>query len=197
MTRYVIIVLFLVLSVFLYIGLSHDNTVPSPLIGKPAPAFVLQQLHEPAKQFSPDSMKGKVWLFNLWASWCVSCREEHPVLMALSQHNIPPIKGLDDNQKTIVARINSSQLIVPIIGLDYKDKTPDAEAWLAKGGNPYLLNATDPEGRIGIDYGITGVPETFVIDKHGVIRYKEVGVVTLENLQRTILPLVAKLEQEP
>ncbi len=180
MTRFILpLVVFLALAIALYAALKHDSetdihTVPSPLIGLPAPAFSLPQLHEPAKKFSPADMKGKVWLFNLWASWCESCRDEHPLLLALSQQNI-----------------------VPIIGLDYKDTAPAAEAWLARGGNPYLLSVTDVEGRIGIDYGVTGVPETFVIDKHGIIRYKEVGMVTPQNLEKTILPLVKKLEQEP
>ncbi len=164
-------------AVLLFMSMREDrdpHTVPSPLVGKAAPAFNLPQLQEPAKTFSPADMKGRVWLFNLWASWCVSCREEHPLLLALSQQNI-----------------------VPIVGLDYKDKADAAKAWLAKGGNPYLLNVTDTEGRIGIDYGITGVPETYVIDKHGVIRYKEVGLVTPKNLKEKILPKVAELEQEP
>jgi len=178
MMRFILpLVIFLALAALLFVSLREDrdpHLVPSPLIDKAAPAFNLPQLHEPAKKFSPANMKGRVWLFNLWASWCVSCREEHPVLMALSQQNV-----------------------VPIVGLDYKDKNADAEAWLATGGNPYVLNVTDAEGRIGIDYGITGVPETFVIDKNGVIRYKEIGVVTPKNLHDTILPLVAKLEQEP
>lgn len=178
MMRFILpLVAFLLLAALLFAGLNSGRdtrTVPSPLIDKPAPAFSLPQLLQPTKNFSPADMKGRVWLFNLWASWCVSCREEHPILMALSQKNI-----------------------VPIVGLDYKDKAPAAEAWLAEGGNPYMLNVTDVEGRIAIDYGITGVPETFVIDKHGVIRYKEVGVVTPQNLHDTILPLVAKLEQEP
>ena len=178
MMRFILpLVVFLALAALLFISLSPDRdprTVPSPLIGLAAPTFSLPQLHEPAKKFSPADMKGRVWLFNLWASWCESCRDEHPLLMAMSQQNI-----------------------VPIVGLDYKDKNADAEAWLAKGGNPYTLNVTDPEGRIAIDYGITGVPETFVIDKHGVIRYKEVGMVTSKNLKEKILPLVAQLEQEP
>ena len=178
MMRFILpLVIFLVLAGLLFAGLNsgrNPHDVPSPLIDKAAPAFSLPQLQDPAKKFSPADMKGRVWLFNLWASWCVSCREEHPVLMALSQRNI-----------------------VPIIGLDYKDKDPAAKTWLAEGGNPYVLNVTDAEGRIAIDYGITGVPETFVIDKHGVIRYKEIGVVTPQNLHDTILPLVAKLEQEP
>ncbi len=180
MTRFILpLVVFLVLAAALYGALHHDSEtdihrVPSPLIDKAAPAFNLPQLHEPAKMFSPADMKGRVWLFNLWASWCEACRDEHPLLFALSKQNI-----------------------VPIVGLDYKDQAADAKAWLTKGGNPYLLSVTDVEGRIGIDYGITGVPETFVIDKHGVIRYKEVGMVTPQNLENTILPLVKKLEQEP
>ncbi len=175
MMRFILpLVALVVLAVFLYVGLGHDSKVPSPLIGKPAPAFALPQLAEPSKQFTPADMKGKVWLFNLWASWCESCRDEHPLLLDLAQ------------QKT-----------VPVIGLDYKDKNDDAQAWLAKAGNPYALNVTDTEGRVGIDYGVTGVPETFVIDKHGVIRYKEVGVLNPTNLKETILPLVAQLEQEP
>src|ERR1022692_1740135 len=143
-------VAFVVLAGFLYKGLSlHPTEVPSPFIDKPAPAFTLPQLHQPNKNFSPADMKGKVWLFNLWASWCESCREEHPELLKLSRQNV-----------------------VPIIGLDYKDKRDAAEGWLTKGGDPYVLNAFDAEGRIGIDYGVTGVPETFVIDKQGVIREK-------------------------
>jgi cytochrome c biogenesis protein CcmG, thiol:disulfide interchange protein DsbE len=176
MMRFILpLVIFLVLAGFLYVGLGlNPREVPSPFIDKPAPMFSIAQLHEPAKNFSPADMKGKVWLFNLWASWCVSCREEHPVLMALAQQNI-----------------------VPIVGMDYKDKREDAEAWLSKGGNPYVLNVFDVEGRTGIDYGVTGVPETFVIDKQGVIRYKQIGPVTTQSLRETILPLVAKLEQQP
>lgn len=177
MIRYILpLVVFLGLAGLLYTQLESGidtHLVPSPLIGKQAPAFNLPQLLEPTKKFTPADMKGKVWLFNLWASWCESCREEYPLLLDIAQ-----------NQH------------VTIVGLDYKDKDADAKAWLAQAGNPYVLNATDVEGRIAIDYGITGVPETFVIDKHGVIRYKEVGVVTPENLKNKILPLVAKLEQE-
>jgi cytochrome c biogenesis protein CcmG/thiol:disulfide interchange protein DsbE len=128
-------------------------------------------LRDPAKQFVSQDMKGKVWLLNVWASWCVSCREEHPVLMALARQNI-----------------------VPIYGLDYKDKNEDGEAWLRNGGDPYTLVITDADGRVGIDYGVYGVPETYVIDKQGVIRYKQIGAVTHESLQQKILPLVAELQ---
>jgi len=149
----------------------NPHEVPSPLVGKPAPAFSLAQLHDPAKQFSPQDMKGQVWLLNVWASWCVSCKIEHPILLALSRKNI-----------------------VPIYGLDYKDKREAGMAWLQEGGDPYVLSASDVEGRIGIDYGVYGVPETYVIDKQGVIRYKQIGPVTQESLREKILPLVAELQ---
>jgi cytochrome c biogenesis protein CcmG, thiol:disulfide interchange protein DsbE len=163
---------FVVLAVFLYIGLGlNPREVPSPLINKSAPNFNLPQLHDPSKQLSSQDMRGQVWLLNVWASWCVSCREEHPVLVELAKHNI-----------------------VPIIGLDYKDKNEDGEAWLRNGGNPYTLVATDADGRVGIDYGVYGVPETYVIDKQGVIRYKQIGAVTHESLREKILPLIAELQ---
>ena len=175
MMRFIIpFIVFMAVAVFLYIGLNlNPHEVPSPLIGKPAPAFTLPQLHEPAKQFSSKDMLGKVWLLNVWASWCVSCKEEHPVLVALARQNV-----------------------VPIYGLDYKDKREDGEAWLARGGDPYVLSMMDAEGRIGIDYGVYGVPETYVIDKHGIIQYKQIGPITPQNLKEKILPLVAELEKK-
>ncbi len=175
MMRFILpLVIFLVLAAFLFKGLHLDpREVPSPLIDKPAPAFTLPQLHDPKKTFSPQDMLGKVWLLNVWASWCVSCREEHPFLVALSE-----------------------QKIVPIYGLDYKDKRADAEAVLRNGGDPYTLTAFDADGRVGIDYGVYGVPETYVIDKKGVIRYKQTGPINPQNLRETLLPLVAQLEKE-
>jgi cytochrome c biogenesis protein CcmG/thiol:disulfide interchange protein DsbE len=176
MTRFIWpFVIFIVLAGFLYVGLHLDpREVPSPLVGKPAPAFTLPQLHEPGKQFSTADMKGKVWLLNVWASWCVSCREEHPLLLDLSR-----------------------QHVVPIYGLDYKDKRADAEAVLSDMGDPYVLSMSDVDGRIGIDYGVYGVPETYVIDKQGIIQYKQIGPVTTQNLREKILPLVAELEKKP
>jgi cytochrome c biogenesis protein CcmG/thiol:disulfide interchange protein DsbE len=176
MMRFILpFIVFVVLAGFLYVGLNLDpREVPSPLIGKPAPAFNLPQLHDPAKTFSPQEMKGKVWLLNVWASWCVSCKEEHPVLVQLSRQNI-----------------------VPIYGLDYKDKRVDAEMTLNGGGDPYTVTVSDTDGRIGIDYGVYGVPETYVIDKQGIIQYKQIGPVTHRSLNETILPLVAKLEKQP
>ncbi len=162
---------FLLLAGFFAIGLMRDpREVPSPLIDKAAPAFKLDQLHEPKLAFTPENMKGKVWMLNVWASWCVSCRIEHPLLVEMSRANV-----------------------VPIVGLNYKDKPGDGMQWLAKFGNPYVLSAQDPEGKVGIDYGVYGVPETFVIDKQGVIRYKQIGPITPEALEKKILPLLRSL----
>jgi cytochrome c biogenesis protein CcmG/thiol:disulfide interchange protein DsbE len=164
---------FLVLVGFLYVGLSRDpREIPSPLIDKPAPAFKLSQLHEPAKSLSTGDMKGQVWLLNVWASWCVSCREEHPILVALGRSDV-----------------------VPIIGLDYKDDSTAGLKWLTQNGNPYTLSVVDRDGRVGIDFGVYGVPETFVIDKQGTIRYKQIGPMTAAALEQKILPLVRELQK--
>ncbi len=165
--------IFVVLVVFLAIGLNRDpREVPSPLVGKPAPAFELPQLHQPEAKFAPKEMQGKVWLLNVWASWCVSCRQEHPILVDLAKAGI-----------------------VPIYGLNYKDPRDDALKWLKQFGDPYVLSIADVEGRVGIDYGVYGVPETYVIDKAGVIRYKQIGPVTQDALEKTILPLVKELQK--
>ena len=162
-----------VLVVFLAIGLGLDpRDVPSPLINKPAPAFKVPQLENPEAQFSPEELKGKVWILNVWASWCVSCREEHPVLMELARTNI-----------------------VPVVGLDYKDQRKDGLNLLKRSGNPYSIIAFDADGRVGIDYGVYGVPESYVIDKQGTIRYKHTGPISMEALQKTILPLVQELKK--
>jgi len=167
------LILFLLLVIFLAVGLSRDpHEVPSPLIGKPAPTFEIGQLADPHKIFSPESMKGQVWMLNVWASWCVACREEHPLLMEFSK------------TKTL-----------PIIGLDYKDQRADAITMLSREGNPYTLSAFDGDGHVGIDYGVYGVPETYIIDKAGVIRYKNIGPITPEILREKITPLIAELNQ--
>jgi cytochrome c biogenesis protein CcmG/thiol:disulfide interchange protein DsbE len=172
--RYLIpLVLFIGLVAFLAIGLGRDpHEVPSPLINKPAPAFQLAQLHEPARTFSADEMRGKVWLLNVWASWCVSCREEHPVLLDLSRRGA-----------------------VPIYGLNWKDQRQDAIAWLNELGNPYVLSVSDLEGRVAIDYGVYGAPETYLIDKNGVIRFKVIGPIDHATLDQKILPLVKELNR--
>ena len=165
--------IFLLLVGFLAVGLKLDpREVPSPLIGKPAPAFELPVLHQPGKLFVPGDMRGKVWLLNVWASWCVSFREEHPVLVEFSKRGV-----------------------MPILGLNYKDRGEDATAWLKQFGNPYELSAVDADGRIGIDYGVYGVPETYLIDAEGVIRYKQIGPVTPEVLEKKILPLALALKK--
>ncbi|HVZ43690.1 MAG TPA: DsbE family thiol:disulfide interchange protein [Ramlibacter sp.] len=165
---------FAVLVAFLAVGLTRDpREVPSPLVGKPAPMFDTLRLHTASgERFSPRDMRGQVWLLNVWASWCVSCRAEHPVLMALAKSGR-----------------------VKLVGLDYKDAPEKGRDWLQRFGNPYMLSATDPDGRIGIDYGVYGVPETFVIDRNGVIRHKVIGPVTDEVLVQKVLPLVKELEQ--
>lgn len=166
---------FLALAVLLGVGLGlNPREVPSPLVGKPAPDFELPQLHRPDAKFSKADMLGKVWMLNVWASWCASCRDEHPVLVQLAKSGV-----------------------VPIVGLNYKDKRDEGIAWLLRFGDPYLVSAFDEQGRIGIDYGVYGVPETYVIDKRGVIRYKRIGIVTPEIASSKILPLVSELNREP
>ena len=117
-------------------------------------------------------MLGKVWMLNVWASWCVACRVEHPVLMAFAKTNT-----------------------LPIIGLDYKDTAVDGMKWLAQHGDPYETSVTDPDGRIGINFGVYGVPETFIIDKAGVIRHKHIGPVTDAALKDIIVPMVRELQK--
>ncbi len=163
--------IFAVLVGFLAVGLRLDpREVPSPLINKPAPAFDLPQLAQPGQRMADKDLRGKVWLLNVWASWCVACREEHELLVELSKTGA-----------------------VPIYGLNYKDQRADALDWLRLHGDPYAVSVSDADGRVGIDFGVYGVPETFVIDKAGVIRYKQIGPITPQVLQDTILPLVRKL----
>jgi cytochrome c biogenesis protein CcmG/thiol:disulfide interchange protein DsbE len=174
--RYVIpLLVFTVMVIFLGIGLTLDpKEIPSPLIGKPAPDFVLPQVADGEKSLSRDDLKGQVSLLNVWASWCVSCRQEHSVLVKLAK-----------------------QGIVPIYGLNYKDTRGDALAWLQSFGDPYVASAFDADGRIGIEWGVYGVPETFLIDRQGIIRYKHTGPVTSEVLDQTLLPLIRELQATP
>lgn len=163
---------FVALIILLGAGLKlNPREVPSPLVGKPAPAFALPRLDRPEVKFTQQEMLGKVWLLNVWASWCVSCREEHPVLLEFAGTGV-----------------------VPVVGLNYKDERTEGLRWLAQFGNPYRLSAYDREGLVGIDYGVYGVPETFLIDKRGVIRYKQIGVLTPDAIREKILPLVKELE---
>ena len=173
MRRYLLpLVVFVVLLGFLGVGLTlNPRELPSPFIGKAAPAFVLQQLHVEEKMIAPENLRGQVWLLNVWASWCVSCRQEHPVLLDLAKRNV-----------------------APIIGLDYKDERAAGIAWLEQHGDPYTLSAYDRDGRVGIDYGVYGVPETFVIDKAGVVRLKHTGPLTPAVVNEKLIPLVKELQ---
>ncbi|MCB1734252.1 MAG: DsbE family thiol:disulfide interchange protein [Gammaproteobacteria bacterium] len=167
--------IFMALAVVLYNGLGKDpKLVPSPLIGKAAPAFTLSTLQDPDKTISPADMKGQVWLLNIWATWCVTCKAEHEVLNILAQRG-----GLK------------------IVGLNYKDERAAAIRWLKQEGNPYQVNAFDKDGRVGIDWGVTGTPETFIIDKKGVIRFKQIGAVGVDVARDQIIPLIKQLEAEP
>ena len=173
------LVAFMALIVLMLFGLKNDpKLIPSPFIGQPAPQFALPKLYKPEEMVTAEEMKGEVWVLNLWASWCVSCRAEHKVLSRL-------IKKMQ----------------VPTIGLNYKDfGTEDygeeAIAWLAKYGNPYQSVAVDTEGIAGLDWGVVGVPETFVVDKKGIVRYKFTGPVYDEAVDKILVPLITELRKE-
>jgi len=159
---------------FFAVGLGLDpSIVPSPLVEKQAPEFELPELFDPDRTITLADFDGQVYLFNVFASWCTACRLEHPLFMAIAK------KGE-----------------VPIYGLNYKDERSDAIAWLAELGNPYEVIAADRKGRVGIDWGVYGVPETFLVDKKGVIRYKRIGPFNAEILRDTVLPLVRQLQME-
>lgn len=185
--------LFLGLAVFLGFGLTlNPREVPSPLIDKPAPAFSLPRLDQPEQQFSLDSMRGQVWLLNVWASWCVACRQEHPVLVEFAQQKVVPVVGLNYKEVRGDGEI------------DMRRVQPEAEAawvverarrWLASHGDPYTLSVLDIDGRVGIDFGVYGVPETFLIDAQGKIRYKHIGPISRESLQQVILPKIEELKR--
>ncbi len=167
--------IFLILIVFLSIGLTRDpSLVPSPLIDKQLPEFSLEQVKNMDKTLSSIDLLGQVSLLNVWASWCLACRSEHPLFMELAHSGL-----------------------VDIYGLNYKDQREDALRWLDLYGDPYITSGHDDTGKIGIEYGVYGVPETFVIDKKGIIRYKHVGPVTDEILEKKILPLIERLKATP
>jgi len=171
MKRWIPLIIFAVLVVFFAKGLFlNPREVPSPFIGKPAPAFTLPLVGNANAAFGPEDMKGKVWLLNVWAPWCVSCRQEHPVLMALAKSQS-----------------------VPIVGLNWKDKEREAEQLLAQHGSPYLAVPDDLSGKVGIDYGVTGTPETYVIDKAGIIRMKHVGPISPEVWKEKFEPKLKEL----
>ena len=165
------IMAFCALVILLAVGLRlNPREVPSPLIGKPAPHFELPLLVAPDKTFSQKDMLGKVWIMNVWASWCPPCLVEHPVVTQLSRSGV-----------------------APVVGLNYKDARDEALPWLKRNGDPYQIVAYDGDGRIGMDYGVYGVPETYVIDRRGVIRFKHIGPLSADVVQKKVLPLVQEL----
>jgi cytochrome c biogenesis protein CcmG, thiol:disulfide interchange protein DsbE len=165
------LVLFLGLAAFLFVGLSRDpREIPSPLVNKAAPDFKLSQLKEPNKTFSPQEMRGKVWVLNFWGTWCVACRDEHPLLLQYAKSGA-----------------------LPIYGVDYKDDRAAALQMLEEEGNPYTMTISDPEGRTSIDYGVYGAPESYLIDRNGVIRFKQIGPITEEVWQKEFLRRAAEL----
>ncbi len=167
------VILFLVLMGFLFIGLYKDpSEVPSPLIGKPVPEFSLPRLLE-SSVITEKEFLGKVSLVNVWATWCFACKQEHPILNNLAAQNV-----------------------VPIYGLNYKDDSQQAKLYLKEFGNPYVANAVDESGRTSIDWGVYGAPETFVVDKKGIIRHKHIGPLTKEDVESKILPLIQALNNE-
>jgi cytochrome c biogenesis protein CcmG/thiol:disulfide interchange protein DsbE len=168
------LVFFVILALFLAIGLKlKPYLLPTLLLNKPAPVFSTSKLLTPTEKFSPTDLKGKVWLFNVWGSWCETCRAEHSVLNEFAK-----------------------QKIVTLVGLNYKDDADDAKEMLNKIGNPFDIIASDPEGRIGNDWGVYGVPETFVVDKKGVVRLKHTGIISPDDVQTILLPLINQLQAE-
>lgn len=168
--RVIPIVVVMALIVLLGYGLTRrPDVLPSALIGKPAPAFDLPTIASDRARITEAALQGEVTLVNVWASWCVACRAEHPLLTEISRRT-----G------------------VPVIGLNYKDTKDAALRWLGRYGNPFAVVAFDPSGAVGIDWGVAAVPETFVVDENGVIRYKVVGAITREEMKDNLLP---KLEQ--
>ncbi|MFC5301714.1 DsbE family thiol:disulfide interchange protein [Azospira restricta] len=183
---------FAALVVLLAVGLGlNPRDVPSPLVGKPAPAFSLPVLGAEQK-FGPADMQGKVWLLNVWASWCVSCRQEHPLLVELGRKKVVPVVGLNYKEvrgdgETDMAKTDAAS--------EERMARQKAAGWLKQHGDPYLLSVLDLDGRVGIDYGVYGVPETYVIDKAGLIRMKHTGPISPDDLTKKILPLVAELNK--
>ncbi|CAM5421421.1 DsbE family thiol:disulfide interchange protein [Thauera mechernichensis] len=187
------LLLFFALAAFLGFGLTlNPREVPSPLIGKPAPEFTLARLDQPEQRFALEEMRGEVWLLNVWASWCVACREEHPVLVRMAQQKLVPIVGL--NYKEVRG---DGALNVRGMALDTETDLAiqRARRWLTDHGDPYVLSVLNIDGRVGIDFGVYGVPETFLIDREGKIRYKHIGPITPEVLKQVLLPKIEEVRR--
>jgi len=173
-SRFVPLAVFAVLVVFFAIGLTmNPRNIPSPLIGKAVPQFDLPAVKGRKLGLSAANLRGEVSIVNVFASWCLACRDEHPLLMQLAASGV-----------------------VPIHGLNYKDKPDDAAKWLDDLGDPYTRTGADTSGQAGIEWGVYGVPETFVIDREGHIAYKHIGPVTPQSLNEALLPLIRKLQQD-
>ena len=171
MTRFVLPAgIFVALLVLLAVGLTLDpREVPSPLIGKPAPEFRLARLHAPEQTIAREDLLGEVTLLNVWATWCVGCRQEHPLLVEIARQGYR------------------------LVGLNHKDERGPAIRWLERLGNPYAVSGFDDTGKVGIDYGVYGLPETFVIDPEGTIVHKHIGPLTPDAWEREIRPVVDRL----
>jgi cytochrome c biogenesis protein CcmG/thiol:disulfide interchange protein DsbE len=187
-----ILVAFAALVVLLAVGLFLDpREIPSPFIGKPAPEFTLSRLEGDGGQtFTPQEMQGKVWLLNVWASWCVACRQEHPLLVKFNELGLAPVVGLNYKEARGDVDLDVGKLSVEEETALARER---ASRWLEAHGNPYVFSVLDVDGRVGIRYGVYGVPETFVIDKAGVVRFKQIGPITPEVLEKKLLPLIAEL----
>ena len=188
------LLLFVGLAGFLAFGLTlNPREVPSPLIDKPAPSFKLARIDDPASAFALEEMRGQVWLLNVWATWCVACRQEHPVLVRMAKQKLVPVVGL--NYKEVRG---DGGISMRGMALDAETAlaVERARGWLSDHGDPYVLSVLDIDGRVGIDYGVYGVPETYLIDKKGIIRFKQIGPITPEALEQKILPLARQLAGE-
>lgn len=169
------LIVFLTVAAFLFVGLGRDpSELPSALIEKTAPSFELPQLTGGAASFNSAELHGQIWVLNIWASWCGPCREEHPFITRLA-----------------------NETNIAVVGLNYKDQQENAKRWLQQFGNPFSVTVEDSAGRAGMDWGVYGVPETFIIDKKGMVRLKHVGPVTEADLEKTLLPLIQKLQDSP
>ena len=163
--------IFLGLAVMFAVGLQRDpREVPSPLIGKPAPEFAVASLMDEGRTLRSADLRGQTWMLNVWASWCGACREEHPVLVEYAREKR-----------------------LPIYGLNYKDTRAAGRQWLAERGDPYVASLFDENGRVGMDFGVYGVPETFIIDRAGAVRFKHVGPLTRDIIRERIEPLLRSL----
>ena len=182
---------FAALVALLAFGLGlNPREVPSPLVGKPAPVFRLDILDQPGKTLGPEDMKGKPWLLNVWSTWCVSCRQEHPVLVEFSKAGRIPLIGLNYKEVRGDGEFDMSKMSPEE---ESRLAVKRAAGWLSQHGNPYTQTVMDLDGRVGIDYGVYGVPETYVIDAAGVIRMKHTGPITPDVLTNKILPLLTEL----